>query len=169
MQTSLLALVLAASALSRQGAIATAHPLASQAGAEALRAGGNAVDAAVAAAFALSVVQNESSGIGGGGFALVWLAKAGTLTVLDFREVAPQAATPDMFLVDGQVDPRRSRQGGLSVAVPGAVKGYAELARRGADALVDLGVARFVASWLEAHVSGTDRDLGQAAGPEASA
>lgn len=130
MQTSLLALVLAASALSRQGAIATAHPLASQAGAEALRAGGNAVDAAVAAAFALSVVQNESSGIGGGGFALVWLAKAGTLTVLDFREVAPQAATPDMFLVDGQVDPRRSRQGGLSVAVPGAVKGYAELARR---------------------------------------
>ncbi|MBK9516597.1 MAG: hypothetical protein IPO09_04425 [Anaeromyxobacter sp.] len=44
-----------------------------------------------------------------------------------------------------------------------------ELARRGADALVDLGVARFVASWLEAHVSGTDRDLGQAAGPEASA
>jgi gamma-glutamyltranspeptidase/glutathione hydrolase len=130
MAAPLLALLLAASALSRQGAIATAHPLASEAGAEALRAGGNAVDAAVAAAFALSVVQNESSGIGGGGFALVWMAKEQRLTVLDFREVAPAAATPDMFLVDGQPDPRRSRQGGLAGGVPGAVKGYAELARR---------------------------------------
>jgi gamma-glutamyltranspeptidase / glutathione hydrolase len=130
MPAPLLALLLAASAVSPRGAIATAHPLASEAGAEALAAGGNAVDAAVAAAFALSVVQNESSGIGGGGFALVWMARARTLTVLDFREVAPAAATPDMFLVGGQPDPRRSREGGLSVGVPGAVKGYAELSRR---------------------------------------
>ncbi len=130
MHASLLALLLAASALSHRGAVATAHPLASEAGAEALRAGGNAVDAAVAAAFALSVVQNESSGIGGGGFALVWLAKEKKLTVLDFREVAPRGATPAMFQVDGVVDPKRSREGGLAVAVPGAVKGYAELARR---------------------------------------
>ena len=130
MLAPLLSLVLAASALSPRGAIATAHPLASEAGAEALRAGGNAVDAAVAAAFALSVVQNESSGIGGGGFALVWLARERRLTVLDFREVAPAAATPDMFLVDGKPDPRRSREGGLSIGVPGAMKGYAELARR---------------------------------------
>jgi len=130
MLAPLLSLLLAASALSPKAAIATAHPVASEAGAEALRAGGNAVDAAVAAAFALSVVQNQSSGIGGGGFALVWLAREQKLTVLDFREVAPAAATPEMFLVDGRPDPRRSRQGGLSVAVPGAVKGYAELARR---------------------------------------
>ena len=72
----------------------------------------------MAAAFALSVVQNESSGIGGGGFALVWLARERRLTVLDFREVAPAAATPDMFLVDGKPDPKRSREGGLSMACP---------------------------------------------------
>ena len=127
---SLLALLLAGTAASPRGAIATAHPLASAAGAEALAAGGNAVDAAVAAALALSVVQNESSGIGGGGFALIWLAKDQRLVALDFREVAPAAATRDMFLVDGRPDPKRSTQGGLAVAVPGAVKGYAELARR---------------------------------------
>jgi gamma-glutamyltranspeptidase / glutathione hydrolase len=126
----LLALLLSGTIASPRGAIATAHPLASAAGAEALRAGGNAVDAAVAAALALSVVQNESSGIGGGGFALVWLAREQRLVALDFREVAPAAATRDMFLVDGKPDPKRSTQGGLSVAVPGAVKGYAELARR---------------------------------------
>ncbi len=126
----LLALLLSGTAASPRGAIATAHPLASAAGAEVLAAGGNAVDAAVAAALALSVVQNESSGIGGGGFALVWLAREQRLVALDFREVAPAAATRDMFLVDGKPDPKRSTQGGLAVAVPGAVKGYAELARR---------------------------------------
>jgi gamma-glutamyltranspeptidase/glutathione hydrolase len=121
---------LGATALSPQSVVATAHPLASQAGVDALRAGGNAVDAAVAAALALGVVQPESSGLGGGGFALVWRAREQALTVLDFREVAPAAATRDMFLVDGVPDPRRSRDGGLSVAVPGAPRGYAELARR---------------------------------------
>ncbi len=125
-----LQLALGATALSPKAAVATAHPLASEAGAEALRAGGNAVDAAVAAALALGVVQPESSGLGGGGFALVWLARTGTLTVLDFREVAPAAATRDMFLEGGAPAPARSRDGGLAVAVPGAVKGYAELARR---------------------------------------
>jgi gamma-glutamyltranspeptidase/glutathione hydrolase len=58
------------------------------------------------------------------------MAREQKLTVLDFREVAPAAATPDMFQIDGKADPRRAREGGLSVAVPGAVKGYAELARR---------------------------------------
>jgi len=125
-----LQLALGATALSPRAALATAHPLASRAGAEALRAGGNAVDAAVAAALALSVVEPQSSGLGGGGFALVWLAKPRRLVVLDFREVAPAAATRDMFLVDGAAVPERSRDGGLAVAVPGAVKGYAELARR---------------------------------------
>jgi gamma-glutamyltranspeptidase / glutathione hydrolase len=123
----LLALVLGVTASSPRGAIATAHALASEAGAEVLRAGGNAVDAAVAAAFALSVVEPESSGIGGGGFALVYLARERKVHAIDFREVAPGAAAPGMFAGG---EPRRSLDGGLAVAVPGAVKGYAALARR---------------------------------------
>jgi gamma-glutamyltranspeptidase/glutathione hydrolase len=126
----LLALALSTSVASPRGAIATAHPLASEAGAAVLRAGGNAVDAAVAAAFALSVVENQSSGIGGGGFALVWDARARKVHAIDFREVAPGRARPDMFARNGEPAARRSLDGGLAVAVPGAVRGYAELARR---------------------------------------
>jgi gamma-glutamyltranspeptidase/glutathione hydrolase len=126
----LLALALSVTAASPRGAVATAHPLASEAAAAVLRAGGNAADAAVAAAFALSVVENQSSGLGGGGFALVWDARAREVHALDFREVAPAAARRDMFLRGGVPDPRRSLDGGLAVAVPGAVRGYAELARR---------------------------------------
>lgn len=127
---ALLALALSVTAASPRGAVATAHPLASDAAAAVLRAGGNAADAAVAAAFALSVVENQSSGIGGGGFALLWDAKARRVHALDFREVAPARAHPEMFLRGGAPDPRRSLDGGLAVAVPGAVRGYAELARR---------------------------------------
>ncbi len=126
----LLALLAGPTATSARGAVATSHPLASEAGAAVLRAGGNAVDAAVAAAFALSVVEPESSGIGGGGFALVYLAEEGEVRFLDFRERAPAAARADMFLRAGKPDPRLSLDGGLAVAVPGAVMGYAELARR---------------------------------------
>jgi gamma-glutamyltranspeptidase/glutathione hydrolase len=126
----LLSLALSFAAVSRQGAVAAPHPLASAAGAEVLRQGGNAADAAVAAALALSVVENQSSGIGGGGFALVWSERERKVSVLDFREVAPAAASRDMFLREGRADPMLSRRGGLAVAVPGAVKGYAELARR---------------------------------------
>ncbi|HEX9242669.1 MAG TPA: gamma-glutamyltransferase [Anaeromyxobacter sp.] len=135
----LLAAALSTTAASPRGAIATAHPLASEAGAAVLRAGGNAVDAAVAAAFALSVVENQSSGIGGGGFALVWDAKAGKVHAIDFREVAPGRARPDMFARNGEPGAGRSLDGGLAVAVPGAVLGYAELARRfGSKPLAEL-------------------------------
>src|SRR5512145_2697413 len=103
---ALLGLALSVTAASPRGAIATAHPQASAAGAAVLRAGGNAADAAVAAAFALSVVENQSSGIGGGGFALVWDAKAEKVHALDFREVAPAAARPDLFAPGGEVDRR---------------------------------------------------------------
>jgi gamma-glutamyltranspeptidase/glutathione hydrolase len=130
MPALVLALLLSGVAASPGGAVATAHPLASEAGAAVLRAGGNAVDAAVAAAFALSVVENQRSGIGGGGFALVWSAREQKVHLLDFREVAPGAATRDMFVRGGEPDPRLAQEGGLAVAVPGAVKGYAELARR---------------------------------------
>jgi gamma-glutamyltranspeptidase/glutathione hydrolase len=127
---ALLAAALSVTAASPRGAVATAHPLASEAAAAVLRAGGNAADAAVAAAFALSVVESHSSGLGGGGFALYWDARAEKAYALDFREVAPAAARADMFLLDGKPQPRRSLDGGLAVAVPGAVRGYAELARR---------------------------------------
>jgi gamma-glutamyltranspeptidase / glutathione hydrolase len=123
----LLALLLTATATSPDGAVATAHPLASEAAARVLREGGNAVDAAVTAAFVLGVVEPQSSGIGGGGFALVHLAKGGKTVALDFREVAPGAATPEMFAREPK---ERSLDGGLAVAVPAALKGYAELARR---------------------------------------
>jgi gamma-glutamyltranspeptidase/glutathione hydrolase len=125
----LLATAVSLVAASPRGAVAAAHPLATEAAAELLREGGNAADAAVAAAFTLSVVEPQSSGLGGGGFALVYTARDRKVTVLDFREVAPAAAAPDLFTRPG-VKPRASLDGGLAVAVPGAVKGYAELARR---------------------------------------
>ncbi|NTX15328.1 gamma-glutamyltransferase [Myxococcus sp. CA056] len=111
----------------RGGAVATAYPPASEAALKMLDKGGNAVDAAVAAAFVAAVVGPYHSGVGGGGFALVHDAKSGATRVLDFREVAPKAATRDMFLKDGKVVPGLSTDGVLAVAVPGAVAGYLEL------------------------------------------
>ena len=109
------------------GAVAAAHPVGSSAGREMLEAGGNAIDAAVATAFTMAVVGPYHSGLGGGGFAIVHLAKDGSDVAFDFREVAPGKATRDMFLDGGQFVPERSIDGALSIAVPGAVKGYLEL------------------------------------------
>ncbi len=114
----------------RNGMVAAAHPLASRVGVEILQAGGNAVDAAVAVSFALSVVEPNASGIGGGGFMLIWLAETDQAVFIDFREKAPGKATADMFELDaeGKVKPDErgfdpAVVGGRSVAVPGNVAG----------------------------------------------
>jgi gamma-glutamyltranspeptidase/glutathione hydrolase len=109
------------------GAVASANAEASRAGAEILKAGGNAVDAAVATALALGVTNFESSGLGGAGFALVWDARAHKARVLDFRETAPGRATRDMFLHDGKADIVQPKWSGLAVAVPGEPAGLVEL------------------------------------------
>jgi gamma-glutamyltranspeptidase / glutathione hydrolase len=114
----------------RGGAVAAQSPLASRAGAAILASGGNAIDAAVATALVLGVVEPESSGIGGGGFAVVYVAAEKKVYVYDFREEAPAALGPKDFVVGGAVDPMRSRIGGLAVGVPGELAGLARLSAR---------------------------------------
>ena len=103
--------------------VATAHPIASKVGFEILKKGGTAADAAIAIQLALNVVEPQSSGIGGGAFALYWNAREKKLESYDGRETAPKSATADLFLdKDGMkrkfwdVVP-----GGLSVGVPGTL------------------------------------------------
>src|SRR5438309_7874625 len=108
--------------------VVTVHQLASQVGVDILRAGGNAVDAAVATGFALAVVHSPAGNIGGGGFMLIRMAD-GKTHFLDYREKAPAAATRDMYLdAQGNVIPGASEIGYKSIAVPGSVAGltYAE-------------------------------------------
>jgi gamma-glutamyltranspeptidase/glutathione hydrolase len=106
-------------------AVATSEPLANQAAAEIFKKGGNIVDAAVAASFAISVIRPQSTGIGGGGFLIY---KRGRLPadVFDFREVAGRLASPDMYMREGKLRSDLSLNGPLAVAVPGLVAGLAE-------------------------------------------
>ena len=102
----------------------TANHHATAAAVEILRAGGNAVDAAAAAQFVLNVVEPQSSGIGGGGFLLVYVAKTGRVHAVDGREEAPAAAAPGMFLGPDGLPQRFFPQritGGNAVGVPGLV------------------------------------------------
>jgi gamma-glutamyltranspeptidase/glutathione hydrolase len=102
--------------------VATDEALGSQAGVTILKQGGNAVDAAVAVAFALAVVEPAAGNLGGGGFMLVRLAD-GKTNFFDYREVAPAKATRDMYIHDGKPIPDASTLGYRSVAVPGTVAG----------------------------------------------
>jgi gamma-glutamyltranspeptidase/glutathione hydrolase len=110
--------------------VVTAGDQASAAGIEMLRKGGNAADAAVAASFAISVIRPQSTGIGGGGFFLLYLAKSQETVALDFRERAPLRASHDMFIRDGKVVPDLSRTGPLAIAVPGLVAGLVEIQKK---------------------------------------
>ncbi|MFQ6021753.1 MAG: gamma-glutamyltransferase [Acidiferrobacterales bacterium] len=112
-------------------AIATAHPLATQAGREVLRQGGNAFDAAVAVAAALGVVEPAGSGLGGGGFWLLHRADDGFEIMIDARERAPLGASRDMYLNrNGEPIPRLSLDGPLAAAIPGTPAALAHIAER---------------------------------------
>ncbi|MBU6413666.1 MAG: gamma-glutamyltransferase [Planctomycetes bacterium] len=118
------AITTTSSALFNEYAVAADHPQASAAGAEILAAGGNAVDAAVATSFALSVVRPASCGIGGGGFMVIHLtekhAKGQRDVAINYREVCPQGVGPEFFKDKPE---RASRLGGAAVGVPGTVAG----------------------------------------------
>lgn len=117
-------------ALPVKAAVASAHPLATDAGHEILAAGGNAFDAAVAVAAALAVVEPYSSGIGGGGFFLLHRADNRYEMMIDAREKAPLAADRDMYLdIKGQVQERLSKDGPLAAGIPGLPAGLVYLSK----------------------------------------
>lgn len=111
--------------IAHQGMVVAAHPLAVQAGLEMLKKGGNAVDAAVATASALNACEPFASGIGGGGFMVIYIARLKKITVINFREKAPDLASPRMFISEGKIKKEWARTHGLAVAVPGALAGWA--------------------------------------------
>lgn len=116
--------------MGRSGMVASAHPEASRVGVDILKAGGNAVDAAVAVQFALAVVYPTAGNIGGGGF-MVYRDKDGQSYTLDFREKAPEKAHKDMYLdAAGNPIPNLSITGHLASGVPGSVDGMVEAHRR---------------------------------------
>ena len=122
------------------GMVASEQALASQAGAQMLRDGGNAVDAAVATGFALAVVLPNAGNLGGGGFMLVHDARSGKSIALDFRETAPASATRDMYLnASGNVVRGKSTQSPDAVGVPGSVAGLTQaLAQHGTMSLAQV-------------------------------
>lgn len=111
------------------GIVVSAEKHASQVGKKILQQGGNAVDAAVAVQFALAVTEPRAGNIGGGGFMVLHMAN-GTTTSLDFRERAPQKATKDMFIRDGEYQPDLSRRSALASGVPGVVDGMIKALER---------------------------------------
>ncbi|WP_294293284.1 gamma-glutamyltransferase [uncultured Chryseobacterium sp.] len=107
-----------------KGVVVSAHPLASEAGAQILKMGGNAYDAVVATQYALAVVYPQAGNIGGGGF-LVGVKNNGEKFTLDYRETAPRKATHDMYIdKNGKADTNLSQNGRLAVGIPGSVAGF---------------------------------------------
>lgn len=113
-----------------KAAVATVNPYATEIALDVIARGGNAIDAAAAAAFALGVVDGQNSGIGGGLFILVRLA-SGEVIAIDGREMAPAAARHDMYWVDGKAVPELSRTGALAIGIPGSVAALHQMQQRG--------------------------------------
>jgi gamma-glutamyltranspeptidase/glutathione hydrolase len=112
--------------LAKSGMVVAQEGIAARIGVDILKRGGNAVDAAVAVGFALAVTLPRAGNLGGGGFMLIRLAKNEKTIALDYRETAPAATTPEVFLnPQGLADPYKSRDSGLAVGVPGTVAGLA--------------------------------------------
>ena len=107
----------------KQGMVASAHPLASAAGVEILKSGGNAVDAAVATSFALAVLEPNASGLGGGGFMVVLLPDSEEAGAIDFRERAPLAAASDFYYNSKQKFTDLTHSGAYAIGTPGVVAG----------------------------------------------
>lgn len=124
----------------KHGMVVSEQRLASQVGRDILKRGGNAVDAAVAVGFALAVVLPNAGNLGGGGFMLLHDAKSGKEVALDFREIAPAAATNDMFLdTKGNPVPGGSTYTHLAIGVPGTVAGLSQaLSKYGTMKLADV-------------------------------
>ncbi|MGB7296493.1 MAG: gamma-glutamyltransferase [Candidatus Aminicenantales bacterium] len=110
--------------LGRRAMVVAAHPLAVEAGLKMLRRGGNAVDAAIATASALNAAEPFASGIGGGGFMVIHLAREKKTTAINFREKAPLLSSPHMFRDKGDKEKDWRTASGLAVAVPGALAGW---------------------------------------------
>ncbi|NOR26692.1 MAG: gamma-glutamyltransferase [Desulforhopalus sp.] len=110
----------------KEGMVVTSHFLATQSAQDVLKNGGNAIDAAVTAAFSLAVTQPRSGNIGGGGFMLISSEQNDEVVAIDYREKAPIKATVDMFLdKEGNADSQLSRYSHLAAGVPGTVAGLA--------------------------------------------
>ena len=110
----------------KNGMVVAQEAMATQIGVDILKAGGNAVDAAVASGFALAVTYPRAGNIGGGGFMVIWLAKPKKAIAIDYREMAPGAIHKDSFLdAAGNADPQKSLASGMGIGVPGTVAGLA--------------------------------------------
>jgi len=108
----------------KQGMVVTGQELATRAALDVLKQGGNAVDAAVTAAFVMAVTLPRAGNIGGGGFMLIYLARSKEFIAIDFWQKAPAGASRSMYVgQDGRADQKRSRESYLAVAVPGTVAG----------------------------------------------
>ena len=115
----------------KNGMVVSQHYLATNAGHSILAEGGNAYDASIAVAFALAVVLPRAGNIGGGGFMVMFDEASQESYSIDYREIAPEAATKNMFLApDGSVDKKRATQGILSIGVPGTVYGMWEVHKK---------------------------------------